>query len=106
MNIQVDYLANLISKNYRIDSILKSNIANSTGGYVVAGYVNQYIWNCILDNDPFYGIDDYDFIYFNQDDISEESQIFIESTLKNLTNNDRVEAVNQARVHIWYPKYF
>src|SRR5271157_4229591 len=71
--------------------------------YVVAGCVAQTVWNALSGFEPDYGIGDYDLIYYDSADISEESQERYDRRAKELFKNlpRPVEVVNQARVHLW-----
>ena len=75
--------------------------------YLVAGCVTQTVWNSLCGFAPDYGISDYDLIYYDGDDLSEESQERhdqeTKAHFKNISHS--IEAVNEARVHLWLPKY-
>jgi hypothetical protein len=77
-------------------------------GWLVAGCLFQSVWNLQAGRDPAAAIKDYDFFYFDADDLSEEAersvQLRLERELADL--GVELEAKNQARVHLWYEDYF
>jgi hypothetical protein len=66
------------------------------------------VWNLKSGRSPEADIKDYDMFYFDADDLTEESekrmQAHAEEVLLDL--DITVEVCNQARVHLWYEKYF
>jgi hypothetical protein len=76
--------------------------------YIVAGAVTQTVWNFIYGNNPEYGIEDLDLVYFNDKDlsISAECQIIDDITKGLGSMNVRLDIKNQARVHLWYKSKF
>jgi hypothetical protein len=77
-------------------------------GWLVAGCLFQTVWNLREGKDPAAAIKDYDFFYFDADDLSEEAertvQLRVERALADLGVS--LEAKNQARVHLWYEEHF
>jgi uncharacterized protein len=72
--------------------------------WLVSGCLVQSVWNGLTGRDPGYGISDYDVFYFDPDTSWEAEDAVIrklESRLADL--GVKVEARNQARVHLWYP---
>lgn len=76
--------------------------------WLVAGCLFQTIWNIQSGRPPNSGIKDYDIFYFDDSDLSEsgeqEAQAKANAVLSDL--GVTVEVANQARVHLWYPRYF
>lgn len=76
--------------------------------WLVAGCLFQTIWNLQANRPPSAGIKDYDLFYFDDNDLSalaeQAAQARVEAVLSDL--GIQVEAVNQARVHLWYPQHF
>ena len=100
---QVQIFLELILKNKNIAEILNRGFLNDIPNwYLVAGCLNQTIWNQItnkkLDND----IKDYDLIYFDSD-ISEDKENVIQESIREKYSdlNINLDVVNQARVHLW-----
>ncbi len=77
-------------------------------GWLVAGCLFQTVWNIQSNKSPEAAIKDYDLFYFDPVNTSETSeqevQARTEHTFRNL--GIRIEVTNQARVHLWYEKYF
>jgi hypothetical protein len=75
---------------------------------VVAGCIYQTVWNTLTGRERGTGINDYDLIYFDPADLSEESEHRIENVVRSrlLSFPAPVEVRNQARVHLWFEDYF
>ena len=110
--------SNIVSTGYNLQEVLKTNEAlwallneaSSLGiqnYYFGAGCVNQTVWNYLSGYEPDYGIEDYDFVYFDSD----LSQCAEEKVAKQLAAIGRkygvqIDVCNQARVHLWHKNYF
>jgi hypothetical protein len=73
--------------------------------WIVSGCLCQTAWNTLTGRAVDYGINDYDVFYFDPD-TSFEAEDRVIQTLR-LTSDRlgaKVEARNQARVHLWYPQ--
>ena len=75
---------------------------------VVAGCIYQTVWNSLTGRPTRTGINDYDVIYFDPADLSEETEAATEARIRaDLPDFPaRVEVCNQARVHSWFEEYF
>jgi hypothetical protein len=75
---------------------------------VVAGCVYQTVWNSLTGRPPSTGINDYDLSYFDDSDLSAESETAIESRIRAELPAfpAPIEACNQARVHLWFEQHF
>jgi hypothetical protein len=75
---------------------------------VVAGCIYQTVWNVLTGRPRGTGINDYDLIYFDAADLSEESERRMEDAVRNRLVGfpAPVEVRNQARVHLWFEDYF
>jgi hypothetical protein len=75
---------------------------------VVAGCVYQTVWNSLTARPHGTGINDYDVIYFNDTDLSEEAESAVESRLRAAVPGfaPAIEVRNQARVHLWFEDHF
>lgn len=75
---------------------------------VVAGCIYQTVWNALTGRQAGTGINDYDLVYFDAADLSEESEVGIEGLVRAHlpTLPVPVEVRNQARVHLWFEEYF
>src|ERR1700740_1656179 len=72
--------------------------------WLVSGCLVQTVWNVLTGRAVDYGIADYDVFYFDRD-ISWEAEDGVIQRLNAAFRKLRVkvEARNQARVHLWYP---
>ena len=72
--------------------------------WLVAGCLVQTVWNVLTGRAVDYGIADYDVFYFDRD-MSWEAEDDVIRRLGGIFGRLRVkvEARNQARVHLWYP---
>jgi len=77
-------------------------------GWLVAGCLFQTVWNTRSGSLPEAQIRDYDLFYYDDADLSSESEQRVQDrTDRLLADLDiTVETKNQARVHLWYPKFF
>jgi hypothetical protein len=73
--------------------------------WIVSGSLVQTVWNLQTGRSIDYGINDYDVFYFDPDP-SWEAEDRVIGALLPLSNRlgVRIEARNQARVHLWYPQ--
>ena len=73
--------------------------------WLVSGCLVQTVWNVLTDRTVDHGINDYDVFYFDPDTSWEAEDAVIRSLAGRLAGRGiTVEARNQARVHLWYPK--
>lgn len=77
-------------------------------GWLVAGCLFQTVWNLREGRDPAEAIKDYDFFYFDADDLGEAAERRVQERVERELADLGVvlEAKNQARVHLWYPDHF
>jgi hypothetical protein len=75
---------------------------------VVAGGIYQTVWNSLTARKPGTGIHDYDVIYFDDVDLSVETESAIENRLRAALQGfpAPIEVRNQARVHLWFEEHF
>jgi hypothetical protein len=75
---------------------------------VVAGCLYQAVWNALTSRPRRTGINDYDVIYFDGANLSEESERRTEEEVRSRLADfpAPVEVRNQARVHLWFENYF
>src|ERR1044071_4421265 len=72
--------------------------------WLVSGCLVQTVWNVITGRAVDYGIAEYDVFYFDRDTSWEAEDNLIrrlDAAFRNLSV--KIEARNQARVHLWYP---
>ena len=72
--------------------------------WLVAGCLVQTIWNVLTGRPVDHGIADYDIFYFDSDTSREAENAVIRKIHERLSHlGVKIEARNQARVHLWYP---
>ena len=76
--------------------------------YLAAGCISQTVWNHLHGFEPSYGINDYDLIYYDDKDITSESQEEYLNDAKELFKDlgVSIDVVNEARVHLWFGDFF
>ena len=73
--------------------------------WLVSGCLVQTVWNVLTGRAVDYGINDYDVFYFDPDTSWEAEDTVIRRVHDAFAHlNVKVEARNQARVHLWYSK--
>lgn len=100
---QESIFLDFILKNPNIVEILdKGFLDEFPNWYLVAGCLNQTIWNQVTNRDLENEITDYDLIYFDSD-TSEEKEKAIQEKVREKFKNLKInlDVVNQARVHLW-----
>jgi hypothetical protein len=77
-------------------------------GWLVAGCLFQTVWNLQAARPPEAGIKDYDLFYFDATDLGAAAEQAVQARVDAVLGDlgIRVEAVNQARVHLWYEADF
>lgn len=77
-------------------------------GWLVAGAVAQTVWNAKSDLPPAHGIRDIDIVYFDENDLSAETEAAEEARIRSLFSDLPVapDVKNEARVHLWYEARF
>lgn len=109
LNSQLDLFKKIVMKNEILKEVfLKAPLLDLTDYYIGAGCLTQTIWNYLSGFLLNYGIDDYDIVFFNNEDLSFESEDKVVQKVKKLFNDlpIKVDVKNQARVHLWYKKHF
>lgn len=77
--------------------------------YLAAGCIAQTVWNTLWGYPLPYGISDADIIYYDDLNLTKETEIDMEAKLqKDLDGNHpfRLDVKNEARVHLWYEDKF
>jgi hypothetical protein len=73
--------------------------------WIVSGCLVQTVWNVLTGRTIDYGIADYDIFYFDPDTSWQAEDAVIRTLQDALAKLQvKVEARNQARVHLWYPE--
>jgi hypothetical protein len=95
-----------VLRNPAVDALLDDLLELAVpDAWIVSGCLVQTVWNQRTGRTLGYGINDYDVFYFDPDPSWEAEDRVIEA-LRRKTERlaVRVEARNQARVHLWYPQ--
>src|ERR1700752_4948977 len=72
--------------------------------WIVSGCLVQTVWNVLTGRAVDYGIADYDIFYFDRDNSWEAEDNVIRRLDAGFGKlRVKIEARNQARVHLWYP---
>lgn len=77
-------------------------------GWLVAGCLFQTVWNLQAGRAPESDIKDYDLFYYDAGDLGEAGERAVQARANAVLGDlcITVEAVNQARVHLWYESFF
>lgn len=101
---QVSILKNILLKNDKIRYLLeKMDESGVSNYYIVAGCINQTVFNYYHGYEVDYGISDYDIVYFDED-VSYEAEDRVIKRINSLVGDIdiKVDIKNQARVYLWY----
>lgn len=76
--------------------------------YVGGGSIPQIVWNYYHDYDLCEGVKDFDIVYYDPEDISAKMEQEREANISRRYPDSpaEIEAVNEARTHIWYEEDF
>jgi hypothetical protein len=109
LSSQISLLTAIVAQNKLVYDVLKrASSLHIDHYYIGAGCITQSVWNYLSGFPLDYGIKDIDFVYYNDNDLSEEAE---NETIR-LLNNEfhglaiKLDVKNQARVHIWYKNHF
>ena len=90
-----------------LDYVYKLELPNF---YIAAGSVFQTIWNYYDEKPLNYGIKDIDIIYYNNDDLSVDTDIYYYNLIKDYCikkdYNYEIDVSNEARMHLWKKEKF
>lgn len=95
-----------VLRNPVIDALLDTlGELDLPDAWIVAGCLCQTAWNARTGRPVDYGINDYDVFYFDPD-LSWDAEDRVIGALRGTSGRlgARIEARNQARVHLWYPQ--
>ena len=109
INYQIKSLIDIVNTNHVINEIFNKIQAFKIPEYYIgAGCIAQTVWNYLSELPLSNGINDIDIVYFDDKDISSESEAEITKMLKKefADLNVDLDVNNQARVHLWYKEYF
>lgn len=106
---QKEFLFSILSKNKVLMEIIRE--AEKLGldfYYIGAGCICQSVWNYQNHFEPMYGISDVDLVYFDDVDLSYETEELIVDEVRHRFSHlpVAIDVKNQARVHLWYQDYY
>jgi hypothetical protein len=102
---QIQYVQDILESNEELqDTLRKIKQLEIPNWYIGGGSIAQIIWNNFHNFNWYKGIDDFDIVYFDKENISKEKESNYQARLQALLPNCRVriEVVNEARVHLWF----
>lgn len=106
LNNQSETLKTILEKNNELMDVL--NYIDSLklpNYYIAAGSVFQTVWNYYDNNDLNYNIKDIDIIYYDNSDLSVETDIkyyqLIDEYCKSKGYKYEIDVSNEARMHLW-----
>jgi hypothetical protein len=109
LQLQVEYLQEALALNPVVEALLGAAEEMALPDwYLGAGGVAQTVWNLRHGLPAEEGIKDYDLVYFDPTDLSEDARRNVE---REITSRLGIAAVvldvhNEARVHLWYEQRF
>lgn len=105
---QQEIFLSIILKNPIIKNILDNGfVEDMPDWYLVAGCLNQTIWNHLTNKNVQNNIEDYDLIYFDSDTSYEKEDEIIKHIHDKYNHlNVCIDIKNQARVHLWIEDRF
>jgi len=104
-----DRVRAILSANPIIDTIMSSaGQIDLPNWHLCAGCLTQSVWNARFGHPPHHGVSDIDLVYFDDTDLSEETEAEASQRIGNLFSDFdiRIDVKNQARVHLWYQTRF
>lgn len=108
-NHQVEELVQIVHKHKAIyEFLVRVQELKISNYYIGAGCITQTTWNYLSDFPLEYGIKDVDFVYFDDNDLSEEKENQVKSQIEKIFPNYpfEIDVKNEARVHLWYKSRF
>jgi hypothetical protein len=106
---QCRLLEEILRQNHELFHVITSiDRFKLSNYYVAAGCISQTVWNFQSGNDIHYGINDIDVIYFDDSDLTSESEKIIEQSIREYYSDIKytIDVTNEAGVHLWYHKKF
>lgn len=107
MDYREEELAKILKGSKNIVRILAAaSESGMSDWYLGGGCIAQTVWNHLHGFPPEAGIKDYDLVYYDPEDLSEEGEERRQRLTEKSLSGIEIEVVNQARVHLWYGKEF
>jgi uncharacterized protein len=98
-----------VAQNQWLDEMLgRFEEIDLPDSWLVAGCVAQTIWNLRCGQPAEFGVKDVDLIYFDEQDLSAETEAYHERRIRDLFRGVplKLDVKNEARVHLWYKERF
>lgn len=108
-HINYELLHILLIANKPIWKIIEqAELLNLPDWYIGAGCIAQTVWNHYHGYELSAYINDIDFVYFDNSDLSYEMENRVIESVKNKFADSAIpiDVKNQARVHLWYKEHF
>ncbi|WP_052339901.1 nucleotidyltransferase family protein [Gorillibacterium massiliense] len=108
-NHQIERLAQIVQKHKAVfEFLVGAQELEITNYYIGAGCITQTVWNYLSDMPLEHGIKDVDFVYFDDNDLSEDKEDQLKLQLERLFPDYpfKIDVKNEARVHLWYESRF
>jgi len=107
LNSQIGCLERILEQNETIKRILElAPRLQMPNWYLGAGCIAQTVWNMHHGFDLIHGIKDYDLVYYDSPDITQEGEKLYIKKGRDCFRDLPIEIKNEARVHLWYEKHF
>ncbi len=106
---ETERLRTVLERNCVVKQILRRTPKlRMPNWYLGAGCVAQTVWNVFHEYDPARNIQDYDLVYFDSTNLTEEGEEgYAQKVLSTLGDlGVTIDVKNQARVHLWYEREF
>ncbi|WP_211473246.1 nucleotidyltransferase family protein [Collimonas humicola] len=106
--MQANFFAAILANHSNRVILDRWNALALPDAWLVAGCLFQTVWNLQAGRAPEADIKDYDLFYFDADDLSEAAERNVQARVDDMLADlgVKIEASNQARVHLWYESYF
>jgi hypothetical protein len=106
---QIDIFCRIIMENKILNEVFtRAPSLGLKNYYIGAGCLAQTIWNYLSGFPLNQGIQDIDFVYFNDKDVSFDEEDDVVNKVHKLYKDIpiKIDVKNQARVHLWYERHF
>ncbi|WP_455717259.1 nucleotidyltransferase family protein [Anaerosporobacter sp.] len=117
-NMKIGYNIDIVSQIEVLDQIIRSNeiiykviecanLLDLEHYYIGGGCITQTVWNYLSGNDLLYGINDVDFVYFDDEHLDYDDENKVIDKIHELFPDIGIEVdvKNEARVHLWYESH-
>ncbi|MBO9685135.1 nucleotidyltransferase family protein [Roseateles chitosanitabidus] len=108
MPLRERFLADLLTNRHNRTILDRWDRLALPDGWLVAGCLFQSVWNLRMGRAPESDIKDYDLFYFDGQDLTRETEQRVQARVDEVLGDlgIQIEAINQARVHLWYEEDF